>query len=195
MPSASRTSRRSCDVVGRVDDHRLTGLAVADQVDEVDHLAGDRVACAKSRPESSWRKYRRSSPPRRAHRHRPLHPRLVTGQRVEPRHQLLDLGPGPAQTPIELVDQRGRPFQPHDEHVDVDLPLLEEVTMESSSRLASVKLNDSTGAGFRDGHHASSFSPRPAPHRTVGESDHDLLMLADPAALRTTGPSSVSVRL
>ena len=30
-------------VVGRVDDHRLAGLAVADQVDEVDHLLGDEV--------------------------------------------------------------------------------------------------------------------------------------------------------
>ena len=33
----------SRDVVGGVDDHRLARLAVADQVDEVDHLAGHRV--------------------------------------------------------------------------------------------------------------------------------------------------------
>jgi hypothetical protein len=44
------------DVVGRVDGHRLAGLAVADEVHEVHHLAGDRVARAKSRPASSWRK-------------------------------------------------------------------------------------------------------------------------------------------
>jgi len=29
--------------VGRVDRHRLAGLPVADQVDEVQHLAGDRI--------------------------------------------------------------------------------------------------------------------------------------------------------
>ena len=52
--------------------------------------------------------------------------RLVGGQRVEPGHQLLDLGPGPAQPPVELVDQRGRPLQAGHQHVDVDLALLEE---------------------------------------------------------------------
>ena len=45
------------DRVGGVDDDGLAGLAVADEVHEVDHLAGDRIACAaKSRPDSSWRK-------------------------------------------------------------------------------------------------------------------------------------------
>ncbi len=29
--------------VGRIDDHRLTGLAVTDEVDEVHHLLGDAV--------------------------------------------------------------------------------------------------------------------------------------------------------
>ena len=32
------------DVVGRVDDHGFTGLAVADEVGEVDHLPGHLVA-------------------------------------------------------------------------------------------------------------------------------------------------------
>lgn len=31
------------DVVGRIDDHRLTGLAITDEVDEVHHLLGQRI--------------------------------------------------------------------------------------------------------------------------------------------------------
>ena len=43
-------------VVGGVDDDGLAGRPVADQVDEVDHLPGERVGRAMSRPASSWRK-------------------------------------------------------------------------------------------------------------------------------------------
>src|SRR5271167_1345126 len=91
--------------------------------------------CAKSRPESSCRKYRRSSAlPSVGESARSAIVTLssinagdVAGQRVEARHQLLDLGLRPAQPLIEFVDQRGRPFQTTDEHVDVHLPLFEEV--------------------------------------------------------------------
>ncbi len=50
MPSASRIPRRSTDAVGRVDGHGLAGLAVADQVHEVDHLAGHRVVDGEVTP-------------------------------------------------------------------------------------------------------------------------------------------------
>src|ERR1700733_2585446 len=48
------------------------------------------------------------------------------GERVEARHELLDLGPGAPKAPVEFVDQRGGPLEPGDQHVDVDLPLFEE---------------------------------------------------------------------
>ena len=44
------------DVVRRIDDHGFARLAVADEVDEVDHLPSDRIVVAKSRPARSWRK-------------------------------------------------------------------------------------------------------------------------------------------
>ena len=48
---------QSPDVVRGIDGDRLAGLAVADEVHEVDHLARDRVVAWRSRgPESSWRK-------------------------------------------------------------------------------------------------------------------------------------------
>ncbi len=43
MPSARRTPNRLVDTVGRVDHQRLARRTVPDQVDEVDHLAGDLV--------------------------------------------------------------------------------------------------------------------------------------------------------
>ena len=43
MPSAARMAEQVVDPVGGIDDHRLPGGAVADQVDEVDHLAGHLV--------------------------------------------------------------------------------------------------------------------------------------------------------
>ena len=55
-PVLCENVQESPDVVCGVDDHRLFRLAVADQVAEVDHLAGERSAWAKSRPDRSWRK-------------------------------------------------------------------------------------------------------------------------------------------
>ncbi len=43
MPSAVEDVEEIVDGVGRVDDHRLAGRPVADQVDEVDHLPGELV--------------------------------------------------------------------------------------------------------------------------------------------------------
>ena len=43
MPSAVEHVEQALDVVGGVDHDRLAGLAIADEVDEVDHLAGDRI--------------------------------------------------------------------------------------------------------------------------------------------------------
>ena len=40
----------------------------------------------------------------------------VAGQRVEPGHELFDLGLGPTEALIELVDQGGRPLQLAHEH-------------------------------------------------------------------------------
>ena len=136
--------------VGGVDRHRLAGLAVADQIDEVDHLAGHHVALGEvatgeqlpeiepvvcTAPGRSCRAVNHSCLllPRAGH---------VAGQRIEPGHQLLDLGLGPAQAPVELVDQGRGPFQPADEHVHVDLALLEEVHdgVELTARLREAQL-------------------------------------------------------
>src|SRR3984957_17730204 len=107
---------------------------------------------AKSRPDSNWRKYRRSSGP--------LPTGLVmsstivapsrfgagrvAGERLESGHQLLDLGLGATQALVELVDQRGRPLEPTDQHVHIDLPLFEEVHdgVELAARLREAQLLD-----------------------------------------------------
>ena len=41
---------QAVDVVGRIDQDGVTGLAIADRVDEVDHLAGDRVVLGEISP-------------------------------------------------------------------------------------------------------------------------------------------------
>src|SRR5580704_9885815 len=121
---------------------------------------------AKSRPESSCRKYRRSSalPPGGM----PVPSVIlslpcggagrVAGQRVESGHELFDLGLGPAQALIELVDQGGRPLQLADEHVDIHLTLFEEVhdRIELSARLREAQLLD------RDGFVLVGHAPPPA---------------------------------
>ena len=43
-PVGGQDAQQVVDPIGGVDDHRLAGLAVPHQVDEVDHLTGDLVA-------------------------------------------------------------------------------------------------------------------------------------------------------
>src|SRR5271157_1214873 len=112
---------------------------------------------AKSRPESSWRKYTRSIVGASLIA---LVPHLGR-QRLEPWHQLLDLGPGLAQPAVELVDQRGRPLQAADEDVDVDVALLEEVhdRIELAAGLGVAQLVH--GDWLLGGGHLSPHSPAP----------------------------------
>ena len=117
--------------VGRVDHDGLARRAVADEVDEVDHLAGHQVALGEVAARESCLKYSRG--PSGTHlthrRHLPfrLATRIRAGQRLEPGHQLLHLRPGLAQPPVQLVDQGRGPLEPRHQHVDVDLTLFEEL--------------------------------------------------------------------
>src|ERR1700758_770088 len=102
---------------------------------------------AKSRPESSCLKYTRSSIPGSTSlivvSSIGRTPRLrLRGQRLESRHQLLDLGARLAQPLVELVDQRRRPLQPGHQDVHVHLTLLEEVDdpIELTARLGVAQL-------------------------------------------------------
>src|ERR1700722_16593802 len=161
---------------------------------------------AKSRPESSWRKYRRSSGPL------PTGPAAssiigtpssigagrVAGERIEAGHQPLDLGLGAPQALIELVDERGRPLEPADQHVHIDLALLEEVhdCVELAARLREAQLL------YRDGNLGVRHALPPASFpctrlRTVPSAKRVTISCssASAVALRTRAPSAVSVRL
>src|SRR3984957_12201707 len=205
MPSTSRMSRRSCTAYAG---STATASPVSRSPMRKTKLTIWRAMtspCAKPRPESSWRKYRRSValPPvgasvlsaivtlsciRAGH---------IAGGRVEPGHELFDLGLGPAQALIELVDQGRCPFQPADEHVDVHLSLFEEVhdRIELSARLREAQLlyrDDFVRVG-----HAlppASFSSTASTRlRTVPSAKRVTISCcsASPAVLRSRPPSAV----
>src|SRR5580698_1616438 len=126
MPSVARMSRRSCTAYAG---STTTASPVSRSPMRYTKLTIWRAMTsprAKSRPESSCRKYRRSSAPPVGASVRSasaivslsrLRAGHAAGQSVEPGHELFDLGLGPAQALIELVDEGGRPFQPADEDV------------------------------------------------------------------------------
>ena len=158
MPSAARISSRSCDGIGRVDHERLARRAVADEVDEVDHLARHHVPVCEVAARQELAEVEAVVGPGQRARHpsssSPCRSRLgrraaaVAAHRLEARHQLLDLGAGPAQPPVELVNEHAWLARAASPDVDVDLALLEEVDdrIELAAGVGVAQLADRHGA-------------------------------------------------
>src|SRR5580700_3374131 len=129
---------------------------------------------AKSRPDRSCLKYSRSftpggtsaivvvssSPTRTPTR------AGLRSQRLEPWHQLLDLGARLTQPLVEFVDERRGPLQARHQDVDVHLTLLEEVDdrIELAARVGVAQLVHGHGGGrvVSTNHHVAPLSSFPS---------------------------------
>ena len=115
MSSAASTSSTPRDVVGRVDDHRLAGLAVADQVDEVDHLAGQRVVAGDVAPGEQLaeveprRRRRRVGGVAHLRHSRPIRAHLGRGHRCTPRTMVPPPEALPDVLPTDRLTATGMP--------------------------------------------------------------------------------------